>query len=76
MIMRMKCNELFNVSSDRIHPKVNILLRDINLSPNVSFSSNVDFGEIHLSDYLDKDFEVEMHDNVHVITAIYDLMPF
>lgn len=70
--MRMKFNELFSNTNGTVTPKVNVHINGVTMSPGVSFGSGVSFGGIDLSQYIGKDFDVELQNGVYIIKGIYN----
>jgi hypothetical protein len=70
--MRMRFDELFNNNNGVVTPKVNVNINGVTMSPGVSFGGGVLFGGVELTQYIGKDFDVELQNGVYVIKGIYN----
>ncbi len=70
--MRMRFDELFNNSNGVVTPKVTVQINGVTMSPGVSFGGGVLFGGVDLTQYIGKDFDVELQSGVYVIKGIYN----
>jgi hypothetical protein len=63
---------LFNNNNGVVTPKVNVNINGVTMSPGVSFGGGVLFGGVELTQYIGKDFDVELQNGVYVIKGIYN----
>jgi hypothetical protein len=70
--MRINFSQLFVVQNGMISPKVQIHLNGVTMSPGVSFGIGVSFGGIDLSQYIGKDFDVNIENDIYYIKGIFN----
>lgn len=71
--MRVRFEEIFNITEGRITPKVTVKIGGVVMTPGVSFSDGVSFSGVDLSKYVGKDLDVEKHPDGSVeIKGVYE----
>ncbi len=70
--MRVKFDEVFNVSGGAISPKGKVKIGAVVMTPGVSFGAGVSMGGVNLAEHIGKDLDVEQHpDGTVEIKSIY-----
>ena len=70
--MKINFSQLFIVQNGMISPKVQIHLNGVTMSPGLSFGGGVSFGGIDLSQYIGKDFDVIIENEIYYIKGIFN----
>ena len=70
--MKINFSQLFIVKNRMISPKVQIHLNGVTMSPVLSFGGGVSFWVIDLSQYIWKDFDVIIENEIYYIKGIYN----
>jgi hypothetical protein len=72
MAQRINFYSIFRLNQDgSIEPLRAVRIGGVQMGPGVRFGGGVSFGGVDLSQYVGKDFAVEIIDNIYVITGIY-----
>lgn len=69
--MRYKFSDLFTVNNGMVQPKVSVHINGVTMGPGVSFGSGVSFGGVDLTQFIGKDFEADIQNNVYILKAVY-----
>lgn len=70
--MRVRFNEIFNVSPNGITPKVQVQIGGITMGPGVTFGHGAVFAGIELAKHTNQDLEVEQQGGVYIIKGVYN----
>ena len=70
--MKKHFNELFAIEKGMVTPKVAIHINGVTMGPGVGFGGGVSFGGVDLTQYVGKNFAVEIQTGVHVIKGVYN----
>ena len=71
--VRMSFDELFRRNADgMISPRLPVQIGGVTVSPGGASGRGASFGGVDLAQFLDKDLDVEIQDNVHVIKGTFN----
>ncbi len=70
--MRKHFSDLFSNQNGVITPKVTIHINGVTMSPGVSFGGGVSFSGVDLTQFIGKDLEVDVQNNVHILKGVYN----
>ena len=71
--MRMSFDELFRRNADgTISPRISVHFNGVTMVPGAEFGGDVRWGGVDLTQFADKDLDVEIQDGVHAIKGIYN----
>ncbi len=70
--MRIQFEYLFVVNDDQVEPKVTIQINNVTMGPGANLGGVDNLDGVELHKYKGKDFEVEIHNGVHMISGVYN----
>jgi len=72
MAQRINFYSIFRINPDgSIEPQRVVRIGGVQIGPGVRFGGGVSFGGVDLSQYVGRDFSVEVTDGIYVIVGIY-----
>jgi hypothetical protein len=72
MVQRVNFYSIFRLNADgSLEPTRRVRIGGVEMGPGVRFGQGVSFGGVDLSQYIGRDFAVEIVGDVYIITGIY-----